>query len=337
MEKLARPRWPSVALTYVGAVVGAGFASGQEIWQFFGRHGRLGLAGLALAGLFLFVGGYLALEHGRNGVENIEALMTITFSPRIAVLAEGATAGFLWVGLATAVAGGGAAMRQFLAWPERVGQLVTLAAILALAARGPKGVLAANALLVPYIVGLTLLVGVIAPVSASGQGIGARGWFLSAFLYVSYNVFTGVVVLLTVGRNLSGHQESLAAAGMAALLMTGMAGIEWRVVTALTGSPSLPMLAAAGATHALLGLLYGVSLWVALLTTGVAQAFVLLSRFGKRGLLGLVAIPWLAGVGFPTLVGTAYPVMGIFSAILWVPLIRGRCTARRHPPGRTFR
>ena len=51
-----------VAMTYIGAVVGAGFASGQELWQFFARWGFSGWLGILLAGLlFALAGGNLWL------------------------------------------------------------------------------------------------------------------------------------------------------------------------------------------------------------------------------------------------------------------------------------
>jgi uncharacterized membrane protein YkvI len=44
-----------VAFAYIGTVVGAGFASGQEILQFFSYFGYWGLVGLLLAaGLFVY-------------------------------------------------------------------------------------------------------------------------------------------------------------------------------------------------------------------------------------------------------------------------------------------
>ncbi|MDK2925864.1 MAG: hypothetical protein PWQ41_1638, partial [Bacillota bacterium] len=47
----------TIAATYVGTVVGAGFASGQEVLQFFSAFGRWGFVGIALAtGLFVFFG-----------------------------------------------------------------------------------------------------------------------------------------------------------------------------------------------------------------------------------------------------------------------------------------
>ena len=39
----------NLAFAYAGCYVGAGFLSGQELWQFFGSFGKNGLIGLILA------------------------------------------------------------------------------------------------------------------------------------------------------------------------------------------------------------------------------------------------------------------------------------------------
>ena len=47
----------NVALMFVGAIMGAGFASGREIWQFFGVFGEKGQIGVLLVGvLFIMLG-----------------------------------------------------------------------------------------------------------------------------------------------------------------------------------------------------------------------------------------------------------------------------------------
>ena len=46
MKKISVPR---LALTYAGCFLGAGYVSGQELWQFFGTFGLWGLLGLILA------------------------------------------------------------------------------------------------------------------------------------------------------------------------------------------------------------------------------------------------------------------------------------------------
>ncbi|NMA52382.1 MAG: hypothetical protein GX949_05185, partial [Peptococcaceae bacterium] len=49
-----------VVTMYIGSVIGAGFASGQEIMQFFVLHGLDGIKGLLLMSvLFAYLGGYV--------------------------------------------------------------------------------------------------------------------------------------------------------------------------------------------------------------------------------------------------------------------------------------
>ena len=47
----------TLASVYVGTVIGAGFASGQEILQFFGKHGYKGILGvMVITVLFSLLG-----------------------------------------------------------------------------------------------------------------------------------------------------------------------------------------------------------------------------------------------------------------------------------------
>ena len=53
-----------VAATYIGTIVGAGFATGQEVLQFFNRFGILGLGGLLIATVLFIVFGYIIMDLG---------------------------------------------------------------------------------------------------------------------------------------------------------------------------------------------------------------------------------------------------------------------------------
>ena len=52
----------TLAFTYVGCFLGAGFISGQELWQFFGAFGNWGYVGFALATLLFVVIGVLFIR-----------------------------------------------------------------------------------------------------------------------------------------------------------------------------------------------------------------------------------------------------------------------------------
>jgi hypothetical protein len=64
-NKTALTPW-QVAATYMGTIVGAGFASGQEMLQFFGAFGIWGVMGLALAGYLFYYFGNIILQLGKE-------------------------------------------------------------------------------------------------------------------------------------------------------------------------------------------------------------------------------------------------------------------------------
>ena len=57
-------RITGIALSFVGLVVGAGFATGREVVQYFSSYGMWGLAGAAVAGIIMALAGTVFLQLG---------------------------------------------------------------------------------------------------------------------------------------------------------------------------------------------------------------------------------------------------------------------------------
>ena len=67
-----------LAFTFIGCFLGAGFVSGQELWQFFGVFGADGLFGAALASMLLCVfSAILMIIARRTGISDMEAKSVI--------------------------------------------------------------------------------------------------------------------------------------------------------------------------------------------------------------------------------------------------------------------
>ena len=64
-----------VAIMYVGTIMGAGFASGREIWQFFGVFGERAYIGIALIAILFVIFGlmtaYIARKLNTNDMGRI--------------------------------------------------------------------------------------------------------------------------------------------------------------------------------------------------------------------------------------------------------------------------
>ena len=68
----------AIAFTYVGTLVGAGFASGQEIKSYFTDYGVYGIAGYCFASfLIFFLGKKIMLMCKKNNVDSYDKLISL--------------------------------------------------------------------------------------------------------------------------------------------------------------------------------------------------------------------------------------------------------------------
>lgn len=335
------PIWP-VASALIGGVVGAGFASGREIYQFFTIYGRPGLWGTLLAGLLLGALATILLERGRRR----QATHYRELFPKVAGwggrLVDGTMAFGLWAGLGVVLAGGGE-LAGFTGRAGLEGLLVMGASVLLILWRGEGLFLRVNALLVPFffLAAGGLWLGTIRHPLATVAPIPRGGFWWGALLFVSYNSLLSMGLLAPLGR----HFRSLrgtATAGMGAGLALGVLALSSAAVNHLlagrVAAESLPSLYAARRLSPTFGGLYGASLWAAMLTTGLGNGFALaarLRRWSKRpgpgALMAVLAAAPLGFLGLVPLVERLYPLLGWLSLvtlswILWPRPPRGAPT-----------
>ncbi len=311
----------AVGITYVGTVVGAGFASGQEVWQFFSRFGSMGAWGIILAAVIFAVVGGMALDRGRSGIDDFGKLLLQSYPPGIAKVLDGMTAAFLVLGLVVCTAGGASTMAGW-GLPRWFGYVATLVLTLLIGYGGRQSLTKANLVVVPYLAAITLVTSVLAhPASPrSLQPSHSSIWFLAAILYVSYNLFTATMVLLGMGNQIRSRREGWGAAVLGAVVLGIFLFLEHRVLNGLASATDLPMVTMAVQVHSLLGWLYALSLWLALLTTGVSIVFVFRQRYGPALVPALMLTLLFPQWSFGTLVSRLYPVMGSLAVMLWLPL-----------------
>ena len=117
MKKNGVSTW-KIAATYIGTVVGAGFATGQEILQFFVRFGKPGLLGILLAAvLFVFFGSVImGLGNRLNARSHLE-IIRYSSGRFWGNIADALIPFFLFGSLTAMMAGTGALLRQQLGLP----------------------------------------------------------------------------------------------------------------------------------------------------------------------------------------------------------------------------
>ena len=328
-----------VAATYVGAVMGAGFASGQEIQQFFSRFGRWGLAGVVVSALLFSLLGWGMLElQERWRINSYPEFFNRLLGHRWGRWADGLVSVLLFVGMLAMISGSGALFYEYFGFSRWLGIFLTGSLIaLALWFRG-EGVLWINSTLIPLKFILCLGIATAAIFLATSQEVESivvrqnplvKNWAFSAVLYVSLNLTLAMVVFASLGRAVQKPGARLGAA-LGGLALGVFAFVIGAALLKFPDSVGLeiPMIAVAGKLGDWPAFFYVVVLWLAMITAAIGNGFSLVSRVVDTGVLSyrnttllvlLLLIP-LAGVKFSNIVQLVYPIFG-YIGLVFLPTI----------------
>lgn len=341
-EKIGQPLSVfKIAGTYIGTVVGAGFASGQEILQFFTAHGLLGLAGIAVSSLLFFFVGYTILILGRNlKAPSHVAVVLHTNGRAVGVFIDIIITIFLFGGLAAMISGAGAIFREQLSLSPMSGMLIMAAASALTVITGTKGVVSAISYVVPFLFFSLLSIAAYSffnnPVSgaelraAEAMRGAAPNWLVSAVNYASYNTVVSIAVLAPIGAAAESKKKLLAGALVgAAVLGICMAAVYFCILTNIieVRATEIPLLEIAGGISGLIKLPFALVLFCEIYTTAVGNLFGFAQRIypaGRRpafvaavSVLALVA----AQFGFSNMVKYFYPVIGYGGIAFFIGVI----------------
>ena len=150
-----------LAVVFSGCLLGAGYVSGQEIWQFFGSYGLNGYWGLLAAVALLFGISLLTLRLVQlSGVVQFDKVLIPWDVPALRV-SVGALEIIQYFGVvAVMTAGVGALLETMCGLPAAAGCVIFSLLVLAMALLGLSGVVSAFSVSVPILVVATVAFGV---------------------------------------------------------------------------------------------------------------------------------------------------------------------------------
>jgi uncharacterized membrane protein YkvI len=331
-----------VVTMYIGSVIGAGFASGQEIMQFFVLHGLDGIKGLLLMSvLFAYLGGYVMYLCTSLRSASYKDVFIKLIGRQAGAVMDRLNLCILLGSLSVMMAGSAAVFKEQFGLPPAAGTVAVLCLTALVLLSGLEGVLAATVVLVPLkfvaVTGIALAVMCLdgwlfqpVPVDTVPGGV-AGNWLVSAFLYVSYNMVVPVAALSSLGRIVPrrlGIAGGITGGLLLGLAVSLVALALWQHLPDLYGY-QIPMLYLAGRLGPGSRLLLALLIWLAILTTALAQAHGFASRLAagsaaKYRIYGLgaclFALP-LSAAGFSTMVRYLYPLFGGAGLILLLAII----------------
>lgn len=147
-----------IAAVYVGTVVGAGFATGREIVEFFSRFGFIGFVGILMAGyILIYLGSKLMILSARINAKSYEEFNEYLFGRTIGKVINIFTL-FMLLGVsAVMLAGAGAVFQEQLGLTKMSGVLLTIVLSVIVMIVGTKALFAVNTFVVPLMIGFSFI------------------------------------------------------------------------------------------------------------------------------------------------------------------------------------
>ncbi|MNI10149.1 hypothetical protein D3C76_316130 [compost metagenome] len=324
-----------IAFTYIGTVVGAGFATGQEILQFFTRYGKWGAIMIIVATLlFVWLGTKMMLLAHDIKAKSYEDLNRKLFGD---VIGRGLSLFTLIVLIgvnSVMLAGAGSVFMENFGLPYQIGLWITLIATYLLLGRGIDGVMKLNSIVVPMMIILSLAI--IANTAGSPGAArfftldtenGLLGVWASPLMYAAFNLSMAQAVLVPIGSHAPNKKIILmgglvGGAGVGFMLMAGHFALSANMPGIVQFE--IPMGSIAQQLGTVIQVIYILLIFMEIFSTFVADIYGITLQLTQRVKLNVkfISITILfvcyltSQFGFSALLSVLYPLFGLFS-LLW--------------------
>lgn len=342
-KKLNKRKVIIFAGSYVATVIGSGFATGQEIMQFFAFYGLAGIIGCLISmAIFAFLG-MEVLNRGRLvKPKDSTKIYSLYTGKIIGKFMDWFVPAFLFAVLVVMVSGTGATLSEYYGLSPYVGRIgMALLAYISVSFGVDKlsGVLGNIG---PVIIVFTILVGAISLAGNAGN-LGSSLEFLktaavqkpapnaviSGILYAAFNIIVVMGFLAGLGATAESKKEAYYGGFFGAVALMAAAIVMYLAILAqapVLFGKSIPTLALADQISPIVGKAFSIVLLLGIFSTAAPLLWQCTNRFYQDGTKGfrrlslIFAVLALLGgfLPFDKLVGTVYPYTGYIGIILLV-------------------
>ena len=335
-----------IALSFIGLLVGAGFATGQEVVQYFTSFGIPGMWGILVAGLVMTLAGTVFLQLGSyfHASEHNQVFRNITH-PIISRILDVAVILTLFAVGFVMLAGAGSNMQQQFGWPAWVGSLLMLVLVLITGMFDVDKVSQVIGLLTPTIIIAVLFVGIYtllhmpdnvdAAITASAAiESPIPFWLVSALNYNGLALILAVSMSLVIGGdNISPREAGVGGivGGAVYAVLMAIAGFSLLMNAEKIGKSDIPMLTLVNNVHSTMGVIMAIIIYLMIFNTAIGMFYALGKRLSSGNeakyriifIAGCLAGFTVSFAGFKSLMQYVYPVLGYMGIVLVAILVVG--------------
>lgn len=320
----------SVTLVIIGALIGAGFASGQEIYSFFYSYGIIGLIGIIVTCSLICLVIYKTLKIiWKYDIENYNGFLSVFIkNSKITQLINGILNILLLVTFYIMIAGFGAYFNQELGINSIIGSaiLVVLSAVVFFTS--VKGVLKVSEFVVPLLLLFIVLIGWrnLLTIDVGKDVLYAKnGWLISGIVYCSYNIILLIPTLISIKNQIRRQSNIKFIAILCGILMTTMSILIYMLLIKADvelDTLEMPIVYVIRHFFPEYKIIYAFIILASIFTTAISLGIGFLqnvckNRSGYPQFVVFMCITSLliSKIGFSKLVNLLYPVFGYLGII----------------------
>lgn len=331
-----------VGLTIIGTTIGAGFASGREIWEFFGSYGTQSQYSLFLAMVLFLLTVVVVLWISRSKeTTNYYGILEALMGKKFASLFDVLTMLYLLSMSVVMFAGSGATFAQWN-FSYILGVILIAIAVFLVLLFDVNGLVSIQSFIIPILTGVLLFVCIRFIYGYEGTATeyvtNSTSW-PSGVTYAALNIVPLIAVLSTLGRELKTKGELWIAAGISTL---GLASIALLMNHSLLKAANqisqyeIPLFSLLQNYPTEMIAVVSIILWLAIYTTALSGVHGIVSRINHFftipswiiTLIIIVGMIPLSLFGFSTLVSILYPIYGVLNLfvlglLILYPINRG--------------
>jgi uncharacterized membrane protein YkvI len=337
MKKKRNLSW-QIGAAYIGTIIGAGFASGQEIMQFFTKYGSIGLILILLSGILFSICGYAIFFLSKHyKTYDYNSFIIKICGPKLSLIYDCIITTFLFFGASIMFSGSGALFEESLGLSRVIGIVIIAIITLLVVLKSVEGILKINSIIVPLLISVILfvLLKTMFNSNTSDFFLNAKSIYrgdvfkpvFSLIFYCSYNLVLAIGVLTAFSQDISSLKTLKRGAFIGGFgLMTLSLALNICLILYMPAilKLSIPVLYISAMHGVYIKYAVLLCIWFEICTTSIANVFSLAKRIAKNrptvynpvSLFIVIASIPMAFVDFKRLVSFFYPLFGALSMFL---------------------
>lgn len=324
-----------VVFVIIGTLIGAGFASGQEVYLFFFSYGMKGLIGILISSIIIGVVIYSTFNIlNKYKINTYKDFLNILIpkNTKLKIIANFIINIFILITFFIMIAGFGAYFEQEIGINRLVGSLILAIITFIVFMTSIKGVVKVNELLVPILIGFIFIIGIISIKDTHILNLenyvirtNYTNFALSAVLYSSYNSILLIPVLITLNNYVKNKKQIFYISFISAIVTILLSVIIFLLLVRVDVEISkleMPVVYVVSNMFKILRYIYGVIILGSIFTTAISLgvSFLQNTAKNKKGYTQIAIIMCITSViiskfGFSNLVSLLYPIFGYLGLI----------------------